>query len=565
MTLGDDDGGRWRARPNTTLPVFYSSRVAVVRGVAYFILKNELDSGNIEPDSIASFDFAKEEWRSTILKGPFSSSLAPIAEEKHYWSWSHFMLAGLGDSLVMVHRNSRDCSTDLWFIDNQGMDDTLPLWTKLYSIPWEHSWRSIRPLQVLDDGRIIIWVEDAKVLRSYDPSTTMWHDFFTDSRAGYAMAAPLDDDPPVALANYGAGALPTDVLYCILLRLPADEVRRLRLVCRSWLSLTSDPHFARAHLSRHPQVVALHDNRDEIHVVDLNSGGNVLKRVRLVQKGLTLSSQHDALCVSHASVNGQAYMLDLAAGTAMADVTAKEPGRETWTRPTTVIGQVPATGEYKLIRFRSYSYHPGTASETCEIVTVRCDGCDETWRLRPCPLSVPVFHSSTTVVAGVAYFLVNAAHVDVEPDSVAVFDLEKEEWRPTTVQGPLSSSLGERARKNPVYTSHCTMLSGLSDCLVSVHCNYKSSSADIWFLVDMDKPVWSKGYSMRCEPFGMYPRYCRPLAVLDDGRVAVLLEGARIVRAYDPRTSAWTDLVRLKDYCAITMYHGSFLCSGAQG
>ncbi|TVU48898.1 hypothetical protein EJB05_00180, partial [Eragrostis curvula] len=187
MTLGDDDGGRqWRARPDATLPVAvsYTFRTAVVRGVAYFILKNELDSGNIEPDSIASFDFAKEEWRSTILKGPLSSSLAPIAEEKHYWSWSHFMLAGLGDCLVTVHRNSRDCSTDLWFIDNQGVDDTLPLWTKRYSIPWEHSWRSIRPLQVLDDGRIIIWVEDAKVLRSYDPSTSMWHDFFTDSRAG---------------------------------------------------------------------------------------------------------------------------------------------------------------------------------------------------------------------------------------------------------------------------------------------------------------------------------------------------------------------------------------------
>ncbi|CAN6199702.1 unnamed protein product [Urochloa humidicola] len=62
-------------------------------------------------------------------------------------------------------------------------------------------------------------------------------------------------DPPLALAN--SIELPADVLYEILLRFPAKEVGRLRLVCRSWRSLTSDPSFIRAHSSRHPLIAAL--------------------------------------------------------------------------------------------------------------------------------------------------------------------------------------------------------------------------------------------------------------------------------------------------------------------
>ncbi|CAL4897534.1 unnamed protein product [Urochloa decumbens] len=50
-----------------------------------------------------------------------------------------------------------------------------------------------------------------------------------------------DDARPLADGNYGV--LPADVLYDILLRLPANHLCRLRLVCRSWRSLTSDPLF----------------------------------------------------------------------------------------------------------------------------------------------------------------------------------------------------------------------------------------------------------------------------------------------------------------------------------
>lgn len=76
------------------------------------------------------------------------------------------------------------------------------------------------------------------------------------------------------------GVLPTDVLREVLLRVQAKELCRLRLVCRTWRSLTSDPGFARAHSARHPLLVG-GDNLelDEVHIADMYSG-SIVKRIR---------------------------------------------------------------------------------------------------------------------------------------------------------------------------------------------------------------------------------------------------------------------------------------------
>jgi len=48
-----------------------------------------------------------------------------------------------------------------------------------------------------------------------------------------------------------ASSMPRDVLLEILLRLPAKTLCRLRVVCRSWRALLSDPRFVAAHGARH--------------------------------------------------------------------------------------------------------------------------------------------------------------------------------------------------------------------------------------------------------------------------------------------------------------------------
>uniref|UniRef100_A0A0D9WWJ3 F-box domain-containing protein n=1 Tax=Leersia perrieri TaxID=77586 RepID=A0A0D9WWJ3_9ORYZ len=80
------------------------------------------------------------------------------------------------------------------------------------------------------------------------------------------------------------GELPRDALFEVLVRLPAKYLCRLRAVCRSWQTLTSDPLFAAAHKGRHhrdPLLVVDYRDRDSyavgVEIVDLS--GIVLRRI----------------------------------------------------------------------------------------------------------------------------------------------------------------------------------------------------------------------------------------------------------------------------------------------
>ena len=82
-----------------------------------------------------------------------------------------------------------------------------------------------------------------------------------------------------------AGVLPADAMYEILLWLPAKDLYRLRVVCRPWRSLLSDPRFIAAHAARHPAplIVAgyptgVRNRRFLFDILDLS--GRVVKRVR---------------------------------------------------------------------------------------------------------------------------------------------------------------------------------------------------------------------------------------------------------------------------------------------
>jgi hypothetical protein len=81
------------------------------------------------------------------------------------------------------------------------------------------------------------------------------------------------------------GVLPPDVLYEILLLLPAKDLCRLRAVCRAWRALTSNPLFAAAHKSRHTSpllALAYNDKKGTgVDIVDLS--GTVLKRIPSIE------------------------------------------------------------------------------------------------------------------------------------------------------------------------------------------------------------------------------------------------------------------------------------------
>ena len=83
-----------------------------------------------------------------------------------------------------------------------------------------------------------------------------------------------------ARAAASSDRIPPDVLFDVLLRLPARDLCRLRAVSRSWRALASDPLFVAAHAERHGEPLFLAKFRDDmtsVYVVDLSGG--VVKRM----------------------------------------------------------------------------------------------------------------------------------------------------------------------------------------------------------------------------------------------------------------------------------------------
>ncbi|KAK3140301.1 hypothetical protein QOZ80_5AG0398950 [Eleusine coracana subsp. coracana] len=441
---GDGRSIRWRATPDAPVQLVVLPHVCtiVIRGVAYFLLMMMNGENTYESDSIASFDFDIEEWRPRMIKGPLSS-LDPMAKEKlgcnNNLDRKDFMLTRVSDCLVSVYSNRKDCSKDLWFRDD--MDDmSSSLWTKRY-----HAMKAAK-LRKRDDGT---------------------HPAATNEEV----------------------VLPTDVLYDVLLRLSAKDLCRLRLVCRRWRSLTTNPLFVKDHRSRHRHLVALHGTSREIHVLDLS--GNILNRVHLGHGFPTsFNTQLDLVCVKVSP--GEARVLNPVTGAVIADIAFEhENKQEPLLQPRFVLGHVSTTGEYKVLHLYNIIKQQGghqVTRQACDVVTPGCDDDDNRrWRAKPdAPGLVAPASFAIAVILGVAYsLLMNGG----EPDSIASFDFAVEEWRPRRIQGPLSSL----AFGGNVHWSHL-LLAGLSNCLVTVHNSFSDFSIDLWFMEDMDSAssLWTK-------------------------------------------------------------------------
>ncbi|CAL4897545.1 unnamed protein product [Urochloa decumbens] len=368
-----------------------------------------------------------------------------------------------------------------------------------------------------------------------------------------------DDARPLADGNYGV--LPADVLYDILLRLPANHLCRLRLVCRSWRSLTSDPLFAKDHSRRRPHVIALRQQRqDELHVIDLRDR-IIVKTIHIPQPGAYLLAELDLVCVvyPHFVAWGGACVLDLQQGTGsatIADITVDHQVlRSSFPLmvPSYTLGHVPSTGEYKMFRlcdvFIAGYQAVNSKQQICHVMTLGSTA-DGRWRETPDP---PVLlASSMVVVSGVAYFLVD--HYQYCSDSIASFDLAKEEWRSTILQGPVQPST-----KDGMFR-----LVELADCLVMVHHNNKDLIMDLWYIEDTSKSLWTKRCSIRWTTNADFQSiwHITPLMVTDGGRIVFWVPERGVIGAYDPKTSCWINLVRMGDYFAVAMHQGSLLCSG---
>ncbi|KAJ1298773.1 hypothetical protein BS78_01G479600 [Paspalum vaginatum] len=360
--------------------------------------------------------------------------------------------------------------------------------------------------------------------------------------------------PRLLAAQANDGSLPRDELEEVLLRLPSKPLARLRTISHSWRSLISAPHFVAEHARRCEAdsllVVPVYTASPvDVKLVDMASGA-VVAQLDSGSNGRFVGMSGSLLCsVSGSGDTAAIRVLNLATGavTSIAAGTSAAGGMRT--SSAYVFGQVPKTGEHKILRVYTSCDH---SEQSCEILTL--GGREQSWRPAASP---PVLVGGTdisrhrAVTQGVVHFMTSDR---AEYDGIASFDLATEQWRPTLLQGPLSSD-----------GRHCqrTMLSlvDLNGCLVYVHHDYRFKSIDIWVLAD--QVTWLRIKSLRQGSVLQRGEIMvQPLMVLDDGRIALWVAAPNgIVRLYDPRTDSCRDVVSVGKHCStsVGLYTGSLL------
>ncbi|PUZ68860.1 hypothetical protein GQ55_2G062000 [Panicum hallii var. hallii] len=205
ITTLDGGGGRsqWRRIKDPACPVALGTW-AVIDGTVFFFSSEFVHGQDVMPDRVASFDLETEEWRPTI-GGPLSSSSLGddgVAAAGHpdddHMDWGEFSLADMNGCLVVTHRTFPS-SMDLWFL----MDVEKGSWVKKHSIQlnisYQHADHTVRPLLVLNDGRIVLaHIGNRGSLKIYDPRTSTSTDV---AEIGPCVAVGLYNGSVLSLAN----------------------------------------------------------------------------------------------------------------------------------------------------------------------------------------------------------------------------------------------------------------------------------------------------------------------------------------------------------------------------
>ncbi|CAN6203312.1 unnamed protein product [Urochloa humidicola] len=164
FTLDGSSHARWRGKKaSPDSPLWHRSSRVTIKGIVYFLSRELVMDQGVVPLRIASFDLETEEWRA-ILRAPLNRQTIPML---------YLSVASLNGCLVVIHYIQQCSSMDLWFL----MDFEKGLWAKQHSITLNSCFLyddipvRVRPLLLLNDGRILYYYEELELLRIYDPET----------------------------------------------------------------------------------------------------------------------------------------------------------------------------------------------------------------------------------------------------------------------------------------------------------------------------------------------------------------------------------------------------------
>uniref|UniRef100_A0A0A8XVX5 F-box domain-containing protein n=1 Tax=Arundo donax TaxID=35708 RepID=A0A0A8XVX5_ARUDO len=398
--------------------------------------------------------------------------------------------------------------------------------------------------------------------------------------ASSKLCSGLDRRVMPARAASDTGVLPLDVVYEILIRLPAKLLCRLRTVCRPWRSLLSDPQFAAVHAVRHPEPLIIvgynyhsfegedsEDSKEEsednensdgenvkhksvVHIMDLS--GHIVKEVDM--DGHVTSVHLNLVSISNKTEKGCCRLVNPGTG-AMYHV---PENREGYNEDLYPFGQVATTGEYKMLQMGYYMF-----DDNFKVCTLNNSSHIRRRFVGNPPLSFEWYRKSSVVIDGVVYFLSRDAYYAVifesrviEQDWIVSFDLETERWRPN-IRGPGSSFLDNSVDLNVNERIEKQLsLANLNGSLVIVH--GPTPCMDLWCLMDFEKSLWVKQYSIQIERYGYFSYFC-PLVILDDGRIVIHTGGFHMLRIHDPRTNNFSNGANLGLCCAVSVYTGNLL------
>ncbi|CAN6171359.1 unnamed protein product [Urochloa humidicola] len=364
-------------------------------------------------------------------------------------------------------------------------------------------------------------------------------------------------------ANGGDDVLPPDVLFDVLLRLPAIMLLgHPRAVCRSWRSLLSDPLFLAAHAAHHPDRLlavstrAIFDEKADVELLATPSGRVARRVVRCAGPSYPWNPPMRAhlglVLVARDNWKGQRLRVEDAA-TGAVSVLPQPYRRETIADSFSVLGRASEEeGEYKVLTI-TVDLH---LVQSCKVLTLG----GGVWREAQKPPAMVKCHEPwvAAVAKGVVHIL--AFHRLEQSDWIAAFDLGTEQWRPGLLRGPLARSA----------VSSLTEMDGR---LVAVTGSFASSSVHLWLLVGCsdrgggdELALWHPVCTVQMSRIRRhsYEQVEEPLWVLNSGRVAFVVwspvQGRRpgmvdgggergcqnwVLRVYDPRTKCFEDVAHL--------------------
>ncbi|CAL4998479.1 unnamed protein product [Urochloa decumbens] len=371
--------------------------------------------------------------------------------------------------------------------------------------------------------------------------------------------------------------LPFDAVNEILLRVPAKDLCRLRTVSQTWLSFLSNQRFIAEHKARHPGThivvgynTALQEDRILYDICDLS--GHIVKRVRAAGNQNELEwvmyTQPDLICIMKWT-DMSIRLLNLATGVVYALPTSLAQEHAVYQQDvynycfTAAFGQVASTGVYKVLRV-IVILENGPLEQLYEVFTLD-DSNHGRWRAKQAPpYQVELDCRDNVVINGIVYFFLSY-DVDEHKRRLASFNLETEEWS-ASIPGPLASLDDEDDAGVLYYDIHWSFqltIGALGGSLVmACHpiCS-TPSSLDLWFLVDFEKGLWVKQYSI--ELSFRYPAYSiHPFLVLNDGRMVFVIDtinSGGLFKIYNPETKTSEDVMEMGYGVAFGLYTGSLL------